>query len=80
MKTLMCRESFDPTKIRNIPLTAKPNREYLSRFLHLFSIIFPMFPFPVHSQPIMPIMPNGPKATRLLVPCLAALGEGINKA
>ena len=31
MKTLMCRESFDPTKIRNIPLTAKPDREYLSR-------------------------------------------------
>lgn len=28
----------------------------------------------------MPIMPNGPKATRLLVPCLAALGEGIDKA
>lgn len=46
MKTLMCRESFDPTKIRNIPLTAKPNREYLSRILHLFFHYFSNGPPP----------------------------------
>ena len=45
MKTLMCRESFDPTKIRNIPLTAKPDREYFHVCpLHLLSIIFPLVP------------------------------------
>ena len=45
MKTLMCRESFDPTKIRNNPLTAKPDREYLSHLspssaFHYFFIGF----------------------------------------
>lgn len=47
MKTLMCRESFDPTKIRNNPLTAKPDREYLSHLSPSSAFLyFPIGPVP----------------------------------